>query len=573
MAQLGIEYNLAEVQDINRVVHMINQGNYDITNEQFMDKMLLDTIKLGSEHYVHLRHTQSKTLPKGTKKIQLRRWGGLTAHTTPLREGIPPVGDKTSMEWITFTATQFGRYMEFTDRINLDQIDPILAHYTKELGDVMTRTLERYARETMLSAASKMFPYDKTNVGQLVSCDKIFIDDLRFAVLRMHRMLVKPINNYYYYICSPEFIYDLIDDPLVQKYMEINQTTKMMYDNGEPFEMFQLKFVPTMLDEHYTPELDNPGEWFKGDVFSLREFAVSEEGNIIYRNTDDDGADTTGPRRLVETTSYLNDGTAIPGSEDGGEFYKWSIADENLSETNPGADVATMTQIGSSDYWYTYVHATTTWTVYYLDSSNFSGSENADLYGTVVESGALVINSGTPANDSLTVMWEQLPIHKGILYGQDALVKVGMAGESGTKTYTQGLGSAGANDPIHQRQTIGAKINSVGYGLLRDEACMVTYSVPSTAIQTTPLTYDQYNLDNSTGTASADTEDNTLEYQEYTVHKEDLTRENAKETSNSYDIDGVSNPKDLVDPQPAYPESGKNVEQPEPNVDCDGNPV
>ena len=37
------------------------------------------------------------------------------------------------MEEIIFTATQFGRYMEFTDRVDLDQIDPQIAHYTKEL--------------------------------------------------------------------------------------------------------------------------------------------------------------------------------------------------------------------------------------------------------------------------------------------------------------------------------------------------------------------------------------------------------------------------------------------------------
>jgi hypothetical protein len=101
--------NLAAVDDINRIVHQINEGDYDISPSQFYDKMLLDSIKLGMENYVHLANTENYTLPKGTKKLQKRRWGGLTAHTTPLLEGIPPLPDKTSMESITFTATAFGR--------------------------------------------------------------------------------------------------------------------------------------------------------------------------------------------------------------------------------------------------------------------------------------------------------------------------------------------------------------------------------------------------------------------------------------------------------------------------------
>ena len=147
--------NLSAITDVNRIVHMINEAGYDIAPDKIYDQLLLDTLKLGEEHYVHLRHTESYSLPRGARALQKRRWGGLTAVTTPLLEGIPPAPDKTSMEEITFTATQFGRWMEFTDRVDFDQIDPIIWHYTKELGDVINRTKEKYARETLLSTPSK----------------------------------------------------------------------------------------------------------------------------------------------------------------------------------------------------------------------------------------------------------------------------------------------------------------------------------------------------------------------------------------------------------------------------------
>lgn len=463
--------NLAAVDDINRIVHQINEGEYDISPSQFYDRVLLDTIKLGMEHYVHLSNTESYTLPKGTKKLQKRRWGGLTAHTTPLLEGLPPLPDKTSMEAITFTATAFGRYMEFTDRVNLDQIDPQLAHYTKELGDVMVRTLERYARETLLSAASKLFANDRTNVGELQAGDKLLIEDLRFAILRMSRLLVKPLSSgYFNYICSPEFIYDIIDDPLVTKYMEYNQTTRSLYEDGKPFSLFRVNFVPTMLDEFYTPELDNPGEWYDGTNWQLRMYAV-EGTDIYYRNVIDTGS------RAEVTDTYLNDGTAIASK------MVWTpialVDGIVITKVTEAGVVTTITLGGATD-------------------------------PTTTEANAFT--------------WVELPVHKGILYGKEALVKIGIAGEGSAKTYIQALGSAGTNDPLHQRQTIGAKINSVGYGLLRDEAVTVTFSVPSQALYTAGLTAQAVAMaQHVEPDADPDTDANVIAEKVYTVDPKDIT--------------------------------------------------
>jgi hypothetical protein len=472
--------NLAAVTDINRIVHMINQGGYDISPTQFYDMMLLDSIKLGNENYVHLKHTENYTLPAGTQKLQKRRWGGLTAHTTPLLEGIPPVPDKTSMESITFTATAFGRYMEFTDRVKLDQIDPILAHYTKELGDVAVRTLERYARETMLSAASKLFPGNKLSVGELEIGDKITIADLRFAALRMARLLVKPINGYFNYICSPEFLYDFMDDPLVEKYMQINQTTKSLFDDGKPFPMFQIQFIQTMLDEHYTPELDNVGEWYNGSAYNLRVYAVDGQ-KVYYSNV------PAAKRSVNSATSYLHDGTAIAA----GQKVSWNLTDwttattTSIIEINFGADPVTRTTL------------------------------------TVVASGA----TGPQINkvDADALVWNQLPVHKGILYGTEGLVKIGIAGEQNAKTYVKALGSAGVLDPIDQRQTIGFKINSIGFGILRDEAIVVTFSVPTQAVAVSGLTASVVQRAQATANATPDDETDVLAFRQYTVDDKDIT--------------------------------------------------
>lgn len=66
-----------------------------------------------------------------------------------------------------------------------------------------------------------------------------------------------------------------------------------------------------------------------------------------------------------------------------------------------------------------------------------------------------------------------------LVIGKDALVRTGLAGEDSARMYVKGLGSTGVLDPIDQRQSIGFKINSVGFGSTRPEAIVDYICVPS----------------------------------------------------------------------------------------------
>ena len=63
--------------------------------------------------------------------------------------------------------------------------------------------------------------------------------------------------------------------------------------------------------------------------------------------------------------------------------------------------------------------------------------------------------------------------------GKDALARTGLSGEDSAKMYTKPLGSSGVLDPIDQRQSIGFKINNVGFGSIRPEAVYDYVCVPS----------------------------------------------------------------------------------------------
>lgn len=450
--------NLAQVADINTIINQLNaQEGFDIAPDKFYDRQLFDALKLGNENYVHLKYAQSKTLPVGHKSLQMRRWGSLTPHTTPLAEGIPPKSDKVAMEWLTVSPTTFGRYMEFTDRVSMDQIDPQLAHYTRELSDLATRTLERYARLEMLKATTRYYGNQRANTGSLILGDMITFDTLRIITLFMERLMVKPLAGFFHVICSPEFLHDILMDPLVKEYMKLEQTGKYYLDGSIP-PLFGIKLVKTMLDEFYTLELDSPGEYLSDDgaTYALRVFKKMANGDEHYINIPASEPRPVGVDagaypavinyRNTEVDVYLSDGSAIPSR------VRWDIDK------------------------YFAVHAlATTKTVP-------STKVVRDANGVPTITSPLYTTSGAD-----TGLFSQVPVHKSILLGEDALVKIGIAGKDNAKMFTQGLGSAGVNDPIHQRQSIGFKIDSVGLAILRDEACAVILTVPSQAIFTKNL--------------------------------------------------------------------------------------
>ena len=217
---------LNSTADINAVVNWVNDyGAGMIAPEVFYSKQLLDTIRLDANEY----------------------WAPLRAHTVPLQEGVPPVSDKGSVEQYEMEADQYGRYMEFTDKVDFKVVDPVVAHYTKEYSIVAIETLDLLAQHTLLTVAQKYFAGGAANAGALRLWSKPEIADLRLIGLSLKKQLVKPRSNgRFHVLVSPEFVYDMLDDEYIQNYMKINQTTAQIYDNGTLIPLFGFEFYEVM---------------------------------------------------------------------------------------------------------------------------------------------------------------------------------------------------------------------------------------------------------------------------------------------------------------------------------------
>ena len=408
---------LAPTADINTLVELANNTKNLVRPEVFYDKILLDTIRVGSEEYVYYKLADVQPIKGKAEKLTLRRWSPLQAHTVPLVEGIPPTSDKGSVEKYEMEAHQYGRYMEFTDKVDFTVVDPVIAHYASEYSIVAIETLDMLAREELFSKAQKYFA-SKASGDAVSSFEGLTVDnsipnmtDLRLIVLSLQRQLVKPrAGGKYEVIVSPEWSYDMVDDPTVVKFMTINQTTKDMYDGSVLFPMFHMTFKESLV----APASGTFEKDFTGTIKRCKRFYALAADNPQVPS----GYSAT----TVGSYKYLT----IP--EDDSDFCK--KADAYVRDPRTGQDAS-------------FVPNLEIWTA--------------------------------PEG------WTELKVHHILIVGKGALTRTGLEGQGNAKMYTKAKGSAGVLDPIDQRQSIGFKINSVGFGSSRLEAIVDYLCVPSAA--------------------------------------------------------------------------------------------
>lgn len=397
--------------DINSYIEMANNAGPGVVNpEVFYTKQLLDTIRIDGKNYIYHTLASESPIQEKADKLTVRRWAPLQAHTVPLAEGVPPMSDKGSVEKYEMQAAQYGRYMEFTDKVSFKVVDPVIAHYSKEYSIVAIETLDMLAREELLSKAQRFYAGGAANITQMrIATAKPKLADLRMIILSLKRQLVKPrTGSSYTVIVSPEFVFDMLDDPYVEKYMTINQTTKnMMDDISALIPMFNMDFKETMVCPDSSQHVTVGGK----------------KAIMIYKLKD---------------------------ASDAGEA--WESTEDSLG----------------------YV---------YRQIDEDAVGAYAQVSGYVQDSRTGEDASYIPNRDEWTIPagWSELKIHHILVVGADALTRTGLAGEQNAKMYAKPLGSAGVLDPIDQRQSIGFKINSVGYGSTRLEAIVDYLCIPTQA--------------------------------------------------------------------------------------------
>ena len=210
--------------------------------QAFYDKALLTVLR--QTEFGFDRYAQKKQIPQGNGRVvNFRKLGKLAPALTPLTEGVTPDGATASKTNITATVEQYGDYMSFSDRVNFEEIDPVISGYTVEQGHQARETLDIIVREILSAGTNVFYANSKTARSGLITGDKFSLMDVRKIVRFFKKNHIKPVagTDYICYI-SPDTKFDLMDDPEFRKAMEFGNNAKPLQDN-EVARMFGVRFI------------------------------------------------------------------------------------------------------------------------------------------------------------------------------------------------------------------------------------------------------------------------------------------------------------------------------------------
>jgi hypothetical protein len=237
------------------------------------------------------------------------------------------------------------------------------------------------------------------------------------------------------------------------------------YVSGKPVDLFNIRFEQTMLDDYAYGYVgvSNPGEFeISPKAYALRLVLVSD-GVLHYVNVAAGAANSAAPSANVASSGAK--GTLA------GLTIKREVKDIDLK------DVSHMPQQ----------------VVYDIAGFKASlGSGSYTLATQIVEEGKVKASTLTIAK-AKAAQWYQLPVHRSFMFGDEFMYKTGINGEMDAKFYVKAKGSAGVLDPIDQRQSVGFKINTLGFNVVRPEAMVQFVFVPAQALTTYEEVIDEYN--------------------------------------------------------------------------------
>lgn len=206
------------------------------------DKTLLTILR--QSEFGFDRFSQKKSIPKGNgRTVNFRKLGRLEPALTPLTEGVTPDGETASKTNITGTVEQYGSYMAFSDRVDFEEIDPVIEGYTVEQGFQAKETVDIIVREILAAGTNVRYAGGKlsretltqatVDANNVMTGDGFRIQDARKIVRQFKKTHVKPVtpNGDYIAFISPDTAFDIMQDPEFQKMMEYGNNIKPMMEN------------------------------------------------------------------------------------------------------------------------------------------------------------------------------------------------------------------------------------------------------------------------------------------------------------------------------------------------------
>lgn len=400
------------------------QGQNVMQPAAVYSKIMLRTIELAESDYTFDGLATERTMPSnnGSNEIVFKRMLSLAAHTQPLVEGIPPASDQGRMVAIKATTNAYGRVMKFTDRVNWAVVDPLISEYTRQLSLKIPETKDILAQQALLAECQTFYACKKEKNSTDADVWTPLSGGNVTHIYQMSPDCVPTIDEFRKIVLAMEAA-------KVRPYQGANFL--VLTSSAVLFDLITDKRVKEFM------KFAGTGSAYTNDmVIDLFSLAFKKAKTIKTDNTYVDGNGDT---------RYLY----FDNSGNGVTYALLSPVEKRTASSNKYTSIA-----GDIKY----AHGAIT--------------NHAVAAGTKTEA-----TSSTTFDIPTTV--EPLNVHHSFVVGEECLFRIGVEGHNTPQFIKKELGSAGTEDPLNQRQSIGWKIDSIGYKVPNPDAVQDYMSCPS----------------------------------------------------------------------------------------------
>lgn len=230
---------------------------------------------------VHDRWAQVRDIPRksGSLTIKFRRYASLPAATTPLQEGVTPIGSSLSVTSITATVQQFGAYVTYSDVVDFSSQDAIMTETSELLGENAGDTYDQIIRDVLNLSTAVTYGGSGSSVVTCDAGDVITEALIKAAVLQLKVNKARKVTK----MVSPDTGY--ATTPLKPCFVGIvHPSISQAFKNATNFP----SFVPV---EKYA----NKAEVMDGEIGSVDEVRFIETTNAkVYTAGGENGEDVFG---------------------------------------------------------------------------------------------------------------------------------------------------------------------------------------------------------------------------------------------------------------------------------------
>jgi N4-gp56 family major capsid protein len=213
---------------------------------QHYDKKLLITAQPLLQH---LEFFEKMPIPKGEGNIINMRRAELIpvavdggGNPIALVEGVTPSSDALQMTNVQITCNQYGRFLEFTDRVVTQSIDPMLSIIVGRQGQQSGRTFDKLGRAVMNSGTIVRYSNGRVSRATVAAGDVWTAAEVK----KLKRTLVKNFalrrkGGTYVCVISPDSEYDLQN---INEWLAVKEySDKEGLYKGEIGTLYGIRFV------------------------------------------------------------------------------------------------------------------------------------------------------------------------------------------------------------------------------------------------------------------------------------------------------------------------------------------